>query len=132
MEIIENVKKEVVRKSSQLKAWEALMKKHGANYLIVCKEDETLSNHMHSSMKQFSKVVNKEGFVLEWKTDEDNLYVYGDGAGEITTAVIYSDNPIYLPDSIAKMNKALKAYHEINANPKKYFHKFKPPIIATL
>lgn len=115
MRTIEIIKNKIMKTNPKVKEWEALAKKYEANELHILEEEETFPS--------YGNVVGKIGFWLEWHTTEDNIHVFGDGKGDYPNTIIKVDEATYLPESIKKLQQAIKCYTEIEANRKKYYVK---------
>lgn len=97
------------------KVWLELGKRYKANILKIIKEGDRFPDE--------SECVAKYGYILVWNVEEDDIHVFGDGNGEITQTIIQLDNALNYPESIEKLELAIKCLHYIEANRKKYYHK---------
>ncbi len=107
---------ETILVKSKQKEWKELAEKYGADELVIYKKGENLVVGM-------GEIKATYGYKLTWKTKEDHIHVMGDGANTRYQTIIVVDEPTYLPESLKKLDKAIKCMKEIEANRKKYYHK---------
>jgi hypothetical protein len=112
--IIELLTKTEKNKSKE-KEWTALGKKYKADKLTIGEAGDKLD--------VCNSVDINYGYMLTWHTDEDDIHVGGDGVARYPNTHIKVDEATYLPESIKKLNLAMKCLAEIEANRKKYYHK---------
>jgi len=111
-------KAEKEKKTKKAKAWMKLGERYNADVLHIIPNGESFDAEV------FPNVIAKQGFMLEWNTKEDNIKIYGDGdmgADGTSDTIIVVDEPTYLPESIKKLELAMKALKEVQANKKIYY-----------
>lgn len=94
--------------------WIEIGKKYGADNLTVYNKGEEYENG--------NSVSAKFGYELTWKTEEDDIRVFGDGKGETTNTIITIDNDTYQPESIKKLKQAVACLEEIEKNRRKFYN----------
>ena len=105
-----NLKTNKSTEGNKEKEWVAIGKKFKADELTVLQEDEEDIDG--------DSIDADFGYHLTWKTEEDDIHVYGDKTNKTAIKV---DEPPYKKASIKKLEQALACLKEIEANRKKYY-----------
>lgn len=94
--------------------WAEIGKTYGADELVVYEQGEEYSSG--------GSVTAKYGYELTWRTEEDDIHIFGDGKGEVPNTMIGVDSNTYYPESIKKLKQAIACLEEIEKHKRKFYN----------